>query len=59
MVKSFFKTGNCEGTVEKDFYGNISKPFTVINKKPITPKMEEIRLNPRARSAKLRIATKN
>ena len=59
LVKSFFKTGNCEGTVEKDFYGNISKPFTVINKKPITPTMEEIRLNPRARSAKLRIATKN
>ena len=59
ISKKLFKAGNFEGKLEKDFYGNVSKPFTPLNKKPITPKLEEIKLNPRARSAKLRIATKN
>lgn len=59
LVKNFFKAGNFEGKLEKDFYGNVLKPFTPLNKKPITPKPEEIKLNPRARSAKLRIAIKN
>ncbi|MEL7118771.1 MAG: 16S rRNA (cytosine(1402)-N(4))-methyltransferase RsmH [Bacteroidota bacterium] len=59
MVKNFMKTGNVKGEVEKDFYGNISRPFTLINKRAIVPNDEEIKLNPRARSAKLRIAEKN
>ena len=59
LVKNFFKSGNCEGFLEKDFFGNIIKPFTVINKKPITPSEIEIKKNPRARSAKLRIAKRN
>ena len=59
LVKNFFRSGNCEGLLEKDFYGNISKPFTVINKKPIIPTENEIKINPRARSAKLRIAKRN
>jgi len=58
LVKNFFKTGNFEGIVEKDFYGNVINPFQAINTKVIIPKEEEIELNPRSRSAKLRIAEK-
>lgn len=56
LVKNFIKTGNFEGEVKKDFYGNISRPFKLINKKPILASAEEIKENKRARSAKLRIA---
>ena len=59
LVKNFFKSGNFEGFLKKDFFGNINRPFTVINKKPITPSEIEIKTNPRARSAKLRIAKRN
>ena len=59
LVKNFFKSGNFEGFLEKDFFGNINRPFSVINKKPITPSDIEIKTNPRARSAKLRIAKRN
>jgi 16S rRNA (cytosine1402-N4)-methyltransferase len=58
LVKNFFKTGNIEGKLHKDFYGNPLTPFTPITKKAITPTEEEIEQNPRARSAKLRIAEK-
>jgi len=58
MVKNFMRAGNAEGKIEKDFYGNEIAPFTVISKKAITPKEEEIAGNTRARSAKLRIAEK-
>jgi 16S rRNA (cytosine1402-N4)-methyltransferase len=53
------KTGNFVGKVEKDFYGNISSPFTLINRKVITPGDEELKANNRSRSAKLRIAERN
>ena len=56
MVKKFFKSGNVEGLIEKDIYGNSNCPFKEINRKPIIPASEEIELNNRARSAKLRIA---
>ncbi|MCB0651577.1 MAG: 16S rRNA (cytosine(1402)-N(4))-methyltransferase RsmH [Saprospiraceae bacterium] len=55
LTKRLLKTGNVEGTVEKDFYGNINKPFKVMTKKAIVPTPEEIKRNPRSRSAKLRI----
>ena len=57
LVKSFFKAGNAEGTIEKDFYGNIISPF---EPKPLylTASNEEIERNPRSRSAKLRAAVK-
>lgn len=55
LTKRLLKTGNVEGMVEKDFYGNINKPFKVITKKAILPTPEEIKRNPRSRSAKLRI----
>lgn len=58
MVKNFIKSGNIEGKVEKDFFGNISTPLIPINKKPILPTEEEIESNTRARSAKLRVAEK-
>ena len=56
MVKNFFKSGNIEGELTKDFYGKILKPFDLVNKKPIVPSEVEIKENPRARSAKLRMA---
>lgn len=56
VVKNFMKTGNFEGEVEKDFYGNVSTPFLVINRKGTCPADDEIADNPRARSARLRIA---
>jgi 16S rRNA (cytosine1402-N4)-methyltransferase len=59
LVKNYFKTGNIDGVLNKDFYGVVSKPFSLINKKPIVPGDKEIKVNPRARSAKLRIAKMN
>ncbi len=59
IVKNFMKSGNFDGELQSDFYGNITRPFTVITKKPIEPSTEEIRNNPRSRSAKLRIVEKN
>ncbi len=56
LVKYFFKTGNFKGIPEKDFYGNILTPFSIITRKPLLPSPEEIKENPKARSAKLRIA---
>lgn len=58
IVKNFFKTGNIEGKVEKDFFGRVNTPFRLINNKVIVPGEEEIERNPRSRSAKLRIAEK-
>ena len=59
MVKRFFKSGNVKGIIEKDIYGNSSCPFKEINRKPILPADQEIEINNRARSAKLRIAERN
>ncbi len=58
MVKNFLKSGNIEGELDKDFYGNITRPFELATKKPIEPSEEEVKQNPRARSAKLRVAVK-
>ena len=59
IVKNFMKAGNAEGEPAKDFFGNITRPWTLVNKKPIEPTDAEISVNPRARSAKLRVAAKN
>lgn len=56
LVKNFTRTGNAEGKEEKDFFGNPITPYIIINRKPIVPSEEEIAINSRARSAKLRIA---
>ena len=58
LVKNFFKTGNFEGKSEQDFYGNFLTPFKLINNKVIIADEQEQALNPRSRSAKLRIAQK-
>ncbi len=58
LVKNFFKTGNFKGEHEADFYGNIKRPFKLITKKALLPSAQEIKVNPRARSAKLRVAEK-
>jgi 16S rRNA (cytosine1402-N4)-methyltransferase len=57
-LKKIIQMGKFHGEVEKDFYGNIIKPFEAVNRKPIMASKEEIERNPRARSAKLRIAKK-
>ncbi|WP_116124815.1 16S rRNA (cytosine(1402)-N(4))-methyltransferase RsmH [Lewinella sp. IMCC34183] len=54
ITKNFLKTGNAEGTVAKDFYGKIDRPYKILTKKPVLPSAEELRQNSRARSAKLR-----
>ena len=58
VVKNFLKFGNFEGKPEKEFDGNILKPFKMLTRKPIVPTPEEVKINPKTRSAKLRIAVK-
>ena len=55
IVKNFLRSGNLDGKIEKDFYGNILSPFKVLEK-GLTASEEEVERNPRARSAKLRVA---
>jgi 16S rRNA (cytosine1402-N4)-methyltransferase len=57
LVKNFMKSGNIEGHLEKDFYGNLQSPIRMIGKVTV-PSDEEMVHNPRSRSAKLRIAEK-
>ena len=57
MVKNLMKSGNIEGDIKTDFYGNRQVPFRMIGK-PIVPDAAEQAANPRSRSAKLRIAEK-
>ena len=56
MVKNFIKSGNIDGKIEKDIYGNAEGPFITITRKPIIPSSGEIAANSRSRSAKLRVA---
>lgn len=58
MVKNFINKGKIFGEVEKDFFGNQLKPLKAITRKPITASEEELKVNNRARSAKLRVAEK-
>ncbi len=58
LVKNFIRSGRFDGEVEKDMYGNVIKPMQAVNKKPIVPSADENERNSRARSAKLRIATR-
>ena len=58
LVKNFINKGKFQGDVEKDLFGNDIKPLQSVTRKPIEASPEEIARNPRARSAKLRIAEK-
>ena len=58
MVKNLIKSGNFTGQPDKDFFGNTRLTLKAITRKPIVPSPEEIERNPRARSARLRIAEK-
>ena len=55
IVKNFINKSNFDSTFKTDFYGNKQIFFKSINKKPLVPSEEEIKINPRSRSAKLRI----
>ncbi|TVR82174.1 MAG: 16S rRNA (cytosine(1402)-N(4))-methyltransferase RsmH [Saprospirales bacterium] len=56
IVKNFIRTGNVEGLLKKDEFGVLLTPFKKIYNKPIVPSDRELKINPRSRSAKLRIA---
>ncbi|MCF8256500.1 MAG: 16S rRNA (cytosine(1402)-N(4))-methyltransferase RsmH [Flavobacteriales bacterium] len=56
MVKDLIRSGNVDGKLEKDFYGNLLTSLKAVNRSPIVPTEEELARNPRSRSAKLRIA---
>ena len=58
MVKNFMRSGNIEGKVEQDFFGNRTAPIRPLSNKVIIPSNEEQEQNPRSRSAKLRVAEK-
>lgn len=59
LVKNFIRSGKFDGELEKDLYGNIIKPLSAVNKKPLVASVKENEINSRARSAKLRVATKD
>lgn len=58
LVKNFMKTGDFEGKAQKDFFGKVITEIRPVNSRPIVPDADEINVNPRSRSAKLRIAEK-
>ena len=59
LVKRYLKTGLFEGEPERDVFGNWFKPWNLPTSKAIVPSFEEIKRNPRARSAKMRVGIKN
>ena len=59
LVKNFIRSGKFDGKVESDVYGNVNKPLSAVNRKPIVPSDDENGKNSRARSAKMRVAIKN
>ena len=59
IVKNVIRSGHVDGHIEQDFYGRIVAPLKAVNNKIITASEEELDINPRSRSAKLRVATKN
>ncbi len=58
LVKNFMRSGNFEGKIEKDFYGNVLAPMKMVSRGAIQASEEEVERNGRARSAKLRVGEK-
>jgi 16S rRNA (cytosine1402-N4)-methyltransferase len=58
LVKNFIKAGNIQGKEDKDLFGVVHRPLESVTRKPTTASEDELKLNPRSRSAKLRIASK-
>ena len=58
LVKNYMRTGNFEGRLEKDFYGNVLAPMKMVSRGAVQPSEEELAANSRSRSAKLRVAEK-
>lgn len=58
IVKNVIKSGNAEGKISQDFFGRVETPFKPVNNKIVVPSPKEQSLNPRSRSAKLRVAEK-
>ena len=52
------RSGRADGEIQKDFYGKVIAPLQAVNNKVIEASEDEVERNPRARSAKLRIAEK-
>lgn len=59
IVKNVIRSGHVDGHIEQDFYGRVVAPLKAVNNKIITASEEELDVNPRSRSAKLRVATKD
>ena len=58
IVKNVIRSGRADGEIQKDFYGKVIAPLRAVNNKVIEASEDEVERNPRARSAKLRIAEK-
>ena len=58
LVKNFMRSGTFSGEAEKDFFGNTASPFRPVTRKALVPTEQEIKENPRSRSARLRAAEK-
>lgn len=59
LVKNFMRSGNFDGVVEKDFYGNVLSPMRMVSRGAVQAGEEELARNNRARSARLRVAERN